>query len=74
MVLNHSKGIRIGERKNVSKLEESLEDRTDLQRQHMGCTGVTASGVCNSHGGSPFAPAHFLELMPNSAKNPFGFR
>lgn len=40
MVLNHSKGIRIGERKNVSKLEESLEDRTDLQRQHMGCTGV----------------------------------
>lgn len=36
MLLNHSKGIRIGEWKNASKLGESLEDRADLLRQHMG--------------------------------------
>lgn len=40
MLLSYSKGIRIGEWKNASKLEESLEDRADLLRQHMGCTGV----------------------------------
>lgn len=40
MLLNHSKGIRTGEWKNASKLGESLEDRADLLRQHMGCTGV----------------------------------
>lgn len=36
MLLNHSEAIRIGEWKNASKLEESLEDRADLLRQHMG--------------------------------------
>lgn len=40
MLLSHGKGIRTAEWKNASKLEESLEDRADLQRQHMGCTGV----------------------------------
>lgn len=40
MLPSHSKGIRIGEWKNASNLEESLEDRADLLRQHVGCTGV----------------------------------
>lgn len=53
---------------------ESLEDRADLLRQHMGVHWgpLTASGTPDGHRASPFA--HFLELMPNPAKNPFGLR